>query len=179
METHGGEPTSVAGSRRHVGVTAAMVRARFLHPSMEATARNLEQFDPSPECDSLLEWAIVHIQAGRREQAIATIETAIRSNELEGDESRSISSTADQLCADLERMMVAQTLGIKALCRQLRPILKAIEHGLPHEVSAAIVEWREVHQTVPTVELSRPGVRRELGVKLSAVMDRLLTEVAA
>lgn len=175
MEVHATEPTTTPAPRQHVGVSANVVRAEFLDRSMEATARNLEQFDPSPEIDSHLEWAIAHIQAGRSKQAIAAIRAAIDSNRLEGTESRAISHTADQLCADLERMVVGQALGIKSLCRQLRPVLRAIDTGTPAECADALLRWREIHGSVPCAELTRPGVRRELGVKLCRVLDRLVS----
>jgi len=76
-------------------------------------------------------------------------------------------------------MVVGEAMGIKALCRRLRPILKAIDTGHPSRKSTAIVQWREIHGRIPAVELARPGVRRELGVRLSAVMDQLLDGATA
>ncbi len=146
---------------------------------MEATARNLVAVRSITGVRFASRVGDRSCPAGRGDQAITAIEAAIRSNQLEGDQSRSISGVADRLCADLERMVVGEAMGIKALCRRLRPILKAIDTGHPSRKSTAIVQWREIHGRIPAVELARPGVRRELGVRLSAVMDQLLDGATA
>lgn len=178
MVVHVAEPTAARESRQHVGVSSTVIRTEVLHRSMEATARNLEQWNPSPEIDSHLERALRDLLTGKPRVAVAAhILAAVHSNHLEGEQNLQINGTADRLVEDLERIVIGQRLGIKALCRKLRPILRGFDAGSPAEAADALGHWRDLRRSVPTAELTRPGVRRELGVKLSRVMDRLLGEV--
>lgn len=174
------EPTAGKPSRPQVGVSAQTVRTEFLWPAMEATCHNRDQWNPSPEIDSHFERALHALLTGKSRVVVAAHMLAgIQSNHLEGEQVRTVSGAADLLAADLERIVVGHALGIKALCRKLRPILKAIDAGTPAEQAEALSGWRDIHRLVPCAELTRPGVRRELGKQLSAVMDRLLQDGAA
>ena len=172
MKAHVLEPTAVSASRHPVGITAAQVRADFLDRSMEATCWNLRQFDPSPEVDSDLEHALEANRAGDRKATERWILAAIDANHREGEQTLSISAAADELSADLERGMFRAGRGIKSLCGELRPILKAIDGGTPTESASALLRFRRLRTMEPN--LSSSGVKRELGKKLTAVLEGLV-----
>lgn len=172
MEAHATEPRTVPASRQPVGITATKIKAEFLDPSMEATCWNLRQFNPSPEIDSDLEFALKEIRARNFEQAERWVLAAIAANHREGQENLRINGAADQLAEELERRVIGAALGIKAICRRLRPILKAIDSGSPAEASEALMSFQVLRREVPN--LDSPGVRRELGKRLTSVLEGLL-----
>lgn len=173
MRVHATEPTAERTPRQTVGVSAATVRTEFLDRSMEATALNLRQFDPSPEIDSDLERALEANSRGDKAAVRRWILAAIEANHLEGRENLAISGTADRLAADLENG-ATEAPGIKRLCRELRPILKTIMVGDPVDCAAAVREFRHIRVRVGVTQLAAPGVRRELGKKLSTVLEGLI-----
>lgn len=174
MEAHVSDPTTGGPSRQHVGITATVVKTEFLDRSMEATCWNLQQFNPSPEIDSDLERALEAIRAGDVKAAERWVLAAIDANHREGQQNLEISGAADQLACELERQVVGATVGIKALCRELRPVLKNVDGGSPAEAADAVLRFRALRARVPAAQLTSKGVRRELGKKLSAVLEGLL-----
>lgn len=171
-------------------VNSATVRDRILGPALEARARNLEQYDPSPEIDSLLEELRARVQmlAVRRdrEALLALIDEVIASNDLEGREELSVAGVADQLATDLAdyerngKHVPSDRLGCKAIARRLRDPLRLLADPAgrkPAEIVEASRVVRDTIKLVTQVQLLSPTVEHELGKKKFATLveiDRLV-----
>lgn len=154
-------------------LTAGTARTRLLDPAMEARARNLQQFDPSPAVDSLLErlraLALGFPPSSQREVLVALIDGAIESNILEGGEERLICGVADELVTHLrtaETSGVRRSLGARSIANRLRGPLALIASpaGAPAgELIGACRIVGELVTAIPPSQLLSRAVAHELG----------------
>lgn len=175
------EATPTPALRNQGGpVTAAFVHRNFLDHSMEATAHNLDQFNPSPEVDSILEHLgrladqLPACPVKRRMKVF--INSAIQSNLREGNETREVSAVADRLVADLhdiEANGVRRALGPKAIARALREPLQTLrtpEGRAPRELAEATAAVRVVIRSVPRDQLLSDRVAHELAPRKAELL---------
>lgn len=180
-----GEATHTETLRPQGGaVTATFVRKHFLDHSMESTAHNLDQFNPSPEVDSILEHLdeladqLPICPVKRRMKAF--IRSAIQSNLCEGSECRQISGVADRLVADLhdiETNGVHRALGPKAIARVLRKPLQTLrtpDGRSARELADATAAVREVIRSVPRDQLLSDRVAHELAPRKAALLREMV-----
>jgi hypothetical protein len=169
----------------------AAIRESFLDPSMEATAHNLDQFNASPEVDSILEFQeqalqqlIAELDQGSKAHRLAQrvrsfTHAAIESNHREGSENLFISGRADlaaRTAQDQEANGTRRCPGAVRLSKQLREPLKVLASPGEHDVAAVIDArnvWRDIKGSVPLEAFRNPTLHRQLGVKLTAVLEGL------
>lgn len=172
------------------GLTSAVVRSEFLDRAMESTAHNLDQFNPSPETDSILELLRDTINTKifdlvLRQELMELVVAAIHSNRFEGIESQAIAAKADQVTTDLHRM---ETAGIKmavsgkAVAARLRDPLKIVRTpaGRPaKEITDAHLSIKAAVAEIPAAQLTSRSARYELGAKNFRALESYLTGVRA
>lgn len=154
-------------------ISSTTIEQGVLHRSLEATAHNLFQYDPSPEIDSALE-RVKSLAAAlppgvRRGMLLAELDATIASNLSERRQELAINGFADSLVTDLRRCehdgaaSVNLALTSKSIARRLRGPLSALLEKPAGDVPS---EWATVNRTireVPAVQLLGPGVRSQLG----------------
>lgn len=169
-------------------VTAAAIDRAFLAPGMDARARNLDQYDPSPGVDSQLEriraLALRLPPGPEREALISEVDATILSNSLEGTEILGINGDADRLVTDLrriERNSDQQALCAKAIARHLREPLRSLVSD-SSSTSERVTARRILLETiarVPRLMLLSAGVEHELGREKFALLERFTQESGA
>lgn len=163
-------------------IGAALIRDRVLHPTMEATAHNLQQYDPTPEDDSFLEHIRRRVNelpvSPLRTEILALVEANIESNVDEGSCVKATAGFADQLAQQLHRIEtagIAESISTKALTRKLRDPLKVVRcpaGRTAREITEAHMSIKDVVARHPSSQVLTDDVRRDLGEKLTVVLER-------
>lgn len=166
-------------------ITSALVRNKVLDPAMESLAHNLDQYNPTREVDSYLERALLALDAGDIDKAKRSVLEAIESNRLEAETCGEVAAFGDRLAADLHRIETRGGQGefsTKAICRNLRDPLKIIlrpEGHTPCEITKAHLKVKVAALEIPADELLKDSVRRDLGQKLTVILERYVSREEA
>lgn len=166
-------------------VTSALVRDEVLAPAMTSLAHNLDQFNDTPEVDSGLERILEAATAGDLDRVRRETLEGIASNLLEGQATGKVAGFGDRLAVQLHRIETATGgtgLSTKAICRRLRDPLKVVRDPAAFtvaEVTEAHLTVKETVRSVPATELLKGSVRRELGTKLTTVLEGYVAGVQA
>lgn len=153
-------------------VQAATGLRPVLDCALEARAENLEQtallWDPSPECDSLIEYIARLVALGADIGIMADLTALVRriaeSNEREGGHEQTIAGVLDRVTRELHVAGVRSALSAKAAARALRPALATIA-GQPDGPAffRAACAVRDVADELDDSVLRGPGLRNALG----------------
>lgn len=165
---------------------ASRSRTEALEPAMEVIAighsERSDLYDPSPELDSVLEFLLaLPRDTPDRAAAITWTSRALAKNELQISHGRTIAGYADELTRDhhdAECNGGATTLGIQAIARALRiPLATIAEPTARTSADERLDAFAAIHAVVtavPRAQLLSDGVRYELGIAKSAVLERIV-----
>lgn len=184
MGAHSAEPMSPTEPRNHGGSVATRLREEVLHPSMESTCHNLDQYDPSPEADSILEHLEVLVaqlpDGPTKSQIEKHLAAAIASNLREGGETRRVSGAADRLVAELrsiETNGVRRAIGAKSLARGLRAPLAILLDPAGRSASELVRARRQVFAVIgeiPAAQLRSRRLRHELAKRKFDLLQTMI-----
>lgn len=161
-----------------MNVSSALVRRNVLNPAMDSLVHNRHQYNGTPELDSVLEWALHDLEAGEPRRKVAGhIRAAIASNVLEGEATGEVAGFSDTLTTDLHRVETetgAERFATKSICHRLRGALKVVRDPAgctAREITFAHLIVKDAVREIPAAELLKDSVRRDLGAKLTRVLE--------
>ena len=167
-------------------ITADTARKGLLLPALDARAHNLDQealiFNPSPERDSLLEWAneLSKIAPDIAAELLVLMRRLLESNMAEGECERAFAGIADKLAArlhDRERNGNGQVkLKTRAIANRLRLALNVIQTpgADPMAYVRACRDIDEIRASVPVESLLCDQMLRELRSKKYELLRTLV-----
>ena len=174
MDVHATEPKVRQSTPATCGgVSAQLLEDGVLHPAMDGTVLNLQQYNPSPEIDSDLEHALEANRRGDTEATEKWILAAIGANHREGQMLRTITGTADEATASL-RSVRGKALGLsgrRVVAKLTGPLGQLLQDPQDFEAARVVVE---VVRATPISMLRSKQTRHQLGKRKFAKLEEFL-----